>query len=505
MALLQKIDSNITGLSYAEEASLGVLPVTPTWQPLEPNSYDDFGGELTTIARNPINPSRQRKKGVVTDLDASGGFETDVTYLNLQDLGQGFFFADLRKKADLAVTTVTASSDTFAVAANGTDYLANDLLFGKDFSNATNNTVHVVASSTGTTVVVGNTTANDTTGKITKVGHQFATGDAEIDVTGTWPALVTTTKDLRQLGVIAGEWIFIGGDAAGTVFANASNNGFACVKSVAQNRIEFHKTSETMVDDDGAGKTIRVFFGRVLKNESGTMIKRRTYQLERQLGAPDSANPAEIQAEYLVGAVPNELDLTINTADKVTASMSFIATDNEQRLAATGPKTGNRPALVESDMFNTSLDFKRINLSAYDIGNAAPAPLFAFVQELSVSINNNCEPNKAIGKLGAFEVTAGTFEVSLEMSVYFASLEAVQLVRNNADATLDFHMVANNRGISFDFPMLTLGDGRLEVEQDEAITLPLAINAGTGAKFDINMNHTALVVFFDYLPNAAAA
>ncbi|MGL6009191.1 MAG: phage tail tube protein, partial [Culicoidibacterales bacterium] len=90
-----KIDSNVVGLAYAEETSLKVLPgtggVDAIWRPLDPNEYGDFGADIKTIARNPISADRQRKKGVVSDLDASGSIVQDVTQNNLTRLMQGFF------------------------------------------------------------------------------------------------------------------------------------------------------------------------------------------------------------------------------------------------------------------------------------------------------------------------------------------------------------------------------------------------------------------------------
>lgn len=510
MAQVSKIDSNVTGLSYAIELTPGVLPGTPIWVPLEPNSYKDFGGQLKTIARNPINPSRQRKKGVVVDLDASGGFVTDLTQSNLQEMLQGFFFADLRQKGVQNPTAVNAavSPDVYSVPATA-GFLVGGLIKGSGFANAANNATNAITAITpNVSVGVADgalvTEASPPAGAAIKVvGHVGAIGDLDIDNSGALPAMTSTALNFTTLGLIPGEWIFIGGDSAGVKFTNAANNGFKRIRKVAANRIDFDKSDLAMITEANTTSTVQLYFGRVLKNELGSLVKQRTFQLERQLGAPDDASPSQVQSEYITGAVPNEATFNIPTADKLTLDLSFIAQTSEQRTGPTGVKTGTRQALVEADAFNTSSDFSRIRMAQVVAGSAAPLALFAFLTDLTISLNNNVSPNKAIGVLGSFSVTAGTFQVGGKLTAYFANVTAVQAVNANADITLDMIIVKANAGMVLDLPLVTLGDGRPNVEQDQPIKLPLNMDAATAAKIDPTLDYTAMMVFFDVLPNLA--
>jgi hypothetical protein len=516
MAILNKIDSNITGLCYAEEETIGVLPgvdgADAVWQPLEPNSYEDFGGALTLLARNPINPSRQRKKGVVTDLEAAGGFGMDLTQTNLQDLLQGFMFADFRRKGEEAVTAVdidAGNPDEYEVAATA-GFLVGSLIKGAGFTNAANNAMNLVAA------VVSNTSVEVATGllaaeagaatkTITVVGHQGATGDIDVDASGTLPAITSTALDFTTLGLIPGEWIFIGGDSGTLRFTTAANNGFKRIRSVAANRMEFDKSDSAMVTEANTTATVQLFFGRHLRNETGTSIVRRSYQLERTLGAPDTAQPAEVQSEYVTGAVPNELTLNVPTADKVTMDLAFVGSTHEQRDGPTGVKDGTRPSLVESDAFNTSSDFARIKMALVSSTDEAPTPLFAYLTELSISINNNVSPAKAVGVLGGFDVNVGTFEVSGELEAYFSQVSAIEAVQQNSDITLDFAIVKANAGMVFDLPLVALGEGLANVEQDQAVKLPLSMDAATAATLGSSFDYTLSMTFFDYLPTLADA
>lgn len=505
MAIVKKIDSNVTGLRYTEEASLGVLPGSPDWKPLEPNSFSDFGGEISTIARNPINPSRQRKKGVTVDLSASGGINTDITQTNMQDILQGFMFADARKKPEAAVTDMTLGNLNVD---DETGFIVGHYVFVEGSDIAANNGLKLVdtvsAGLLGTVPVMLDETPSGTV-TVNVVGFETAAGDLSITADGVdeLPELDSSILDFSTLGLIPGEWIYIGGDAALTRFTDVNDTGFVRIREVNTNELILDKTEFTMITEAGAAQTVALFFGTVLKNELGSLIKRRSYQLERTLGAPDDALPNEVQSEYVVGSVPNELTLNIPSADKVTLDMTFVGINVEQRSGATGVKAGTRPNLVESDAFNTSSDIARIKLAKVLETDSAPVDLFAFTEELTLTISNGIEPDKAVGVLGAFDVHAGTFEVGGSMTAYFADIIATQAVTNNDDITIDVHMIKQNAGISFDIPLFSLGDGRPSVEQNQAIKLPLNMDAATGAKIHEDLDYTLLWMFWDYLPSIA--
>lgn len=506
MTAVKKIDGSVTGLRIAEESvDIGVLGGSPIWLPLEPNSYGDFGVQVTTVARDPIEDDRQAKKGMVVDIDASGGFQTDFTQFNLQTPLQGFFFADLRRKADFGgagqVTTVTT---TYNAASGLTVFTATDLVFMAGFNNAANNGVKSVTTATATALTVVPAPVAETppaTATIVKVGRQYAAGVLDVDAAGTLPAITGTALD--TLGLVPGEWIFVGGDATLTHFVNAVNNGFKQVATITATRIEFKKSITVMVTESSTAETVQLFIPRTLKNEVGALIKRRTYQLEQTLGAPDNASPTQIQSQYLTGAVANTLELTLGVADKVGLDLGYMAINGETRTGVQGVKSGTRPDLIESDAFNTASDFSLMRVSPVPATGANATPSFGFLTELKLKLNNNAKMLKAIGVLGGFDVTVGKFQVDGTITAYFSDVAAIAAIKANTSVTLDMAMVKNNSGVVIDIPLTTLGDGRLNIEQDTEITIPCSFTAASGAQVLSTFDYTMSMHFFDYLPNLA--
>lgn len=516
MAAVTLLNSNQTSLRVARELTLKNLPVTPDWNPQDPNGYSEWGGELKVMTRNPIRDDRQVAKGVPVSLTAAGHYTMDFVYPAMKNVMPSFFYADFRLKAEFGgagqITAVTSS--TFTAVSGLTVFAIADLVFADGFNKVLGNGgLHRVTTVVSATLTVAETMIAETPpsgATLVKVGKQFAATALAVVVTGPLP--VVTGPAGAFTGIIPGEWVYFG-DSTDPLFsfATVADNGWKRVRAVAADgsSITIDKSRLAMTVDAGTSKTIRIFFGRVLKNEQSALIKRISLQFERLLGAPDDASPTLIQSEYLIGAVGNELSFDYKPADKLTCDLAFVACDVEQRDAATGVKTGNRPLLPELPAFNTSSSVKRIKLASVSNTNVAPTPLAGECLSLKMAINNGVKGIDVIGTFGHFELVAGDFKVTADGEFLFLTVAAQAAVRACADVTLDVIQVVTsgssiNSGFAFDMPLLTLGDGRAKVTKDEPITLPLSVEANSGEQIDTNLDHTLMMCFYDFLPTIAS-
>jgi hypothetical protein len=503
-----------TGTAFSGAATKLSGGVDQIWYGLEANSYPDFGGELSAVARSPIDPSRQNKKGTVTDLDANGGYNHDVVNdLNYIRQMQGFFFASVRQKPTTApmngarnvITGVTAATDKYALTNTGIAFnLAGLIVKASGFGVTANNGLHVVVSADTDDVTVADGTANEASppadATLEVVGYEFDTAEAGITKTGNLLSLTDSGNALASLGLNVGEWIFLGGDAASNADSFVNNKGFARIKSIAAGTIAFDDTTFEGATEVSTGKKIRIFFGNVIRNEKDpSLIVRRSYQFERTLGMGET----DTQAEYIEGAVANELTLNIPAADKLNADLSFVAADNTYRSGEVDDKiksdsgTAFVPA-IGADAYNSTSHVYRMKMYVVDPTDSCPTSLFGYVTEGNISINNGITPDKAIGVLGAFDTSTGNFVVGGSLTAYFTTVAAVKAVRANSDVGFNIIIAAENAGFIYDIPLLGLGGGRINVEKDRPITVPLE---PAGAE---NPNgYTMLYNFFPYLPDAA--
>ncbi|HCH8674063.1 TPA: hypothetical protein NNR05_004580, partial [Salmonella enterica] len=112
-----------------------------------------------------------------------------------------------------------------------------------------------------------------------------------------------------------------------------------------------------------------------------------------------------------------------------------------------------------------------------------------------LEINNNVTAIKAVGSVGGFDVSVGTFEVGGSVTAFFTNIAAVQAIRNNADVGFYSITAARNAGFLFDIPLMAMSGGQLQIEADNPINIPIDNNAAK-SKF----GYTLLTEFFAYLP-----
>ncbi|QJD54397.1 putative tail protein [Sphingomonas phage Eidolon] len=495
-----KQSSNQSTVFKARETSLMTIDATAAFETREPNSFSDFGGEPTQVARRPFSQSRQRKKGSNVDLDVTAGWNEDFTFNNMQSVLDSFCYAALRTKPKTEASAATAADDTYAVD-DEAGFVANSIVLVKGFSTTANNGIHIVASNAAGEVVVGNGLVDESgaTATLEVVGHRFANADMAATLVGGKLRLTSAAMDMTTFGVLPGEWHLIGGQEVANSFS-PTNRGYARLSAITADYWEYDKVTFAALADAGADTALDIYFGTVVRNEEDPdLIVKLTDTIERPLGRDDDGRMSEV----VTGATANELTWNSPLAALVNVDVTYIGMQHVKRPGTDGVLAGSGTTTLATalgeDGWNTSRNLYRCRIGVLD-GTLNPTPLFGKVTEWTLTIANNVSPDKAQGIYGAFDTTEGMFEVDGEFTAYFKDMRAGQAIDDDADVTFDAIYTKQNKAFIMDVPLISLGGGRPNVEQDTAIMLPL-----TTAAAESPFGHTLLLTWLSYVPNYAVS
>ena len=496
--------TNNFAASYAVEDTIGVLPTTPLWKLLEPNSINTFGANITTVERAPISKDRQRRKGTVTDLDSAVEYDADWTLDSFEDFIQSFIFSiaqgtvihALHSGAD--VDDLEAAAAAYTHAALPAAMLEGSLVYARAFTNAVNNGLFAVAAAattTNTPITAGTqiveTPTQQKNASLETAGFRF-TDLTWTDATKTLASVLIA--DLTTLGLYPGQFIRVGSGA--NDFTNGAIMGR--VVSVAAGAIVLDKitnigTGTLDGGGDEAASAVDLLFGRFFRNVSVDDADYIEQSLQFEGAYDNLQNPTGTGAEYeyAKGNFANQVTFNMPLADKATISFAFIGTDTDapSTTRATGAGTPQDP--VKTGALNTSADIARLRIT--DVDEAGLSTCF---KSMSLTLNNNVSPEKCLGTLGAAFMNTGNFEVNLEAELLFTNGDVVDRIRANTTVTMDFGVENDDGAVWVDIPSMTLGGGARSFPVNESILVSLTGNAFGDATLGTSLG----VSLFPYMP-----
>lgn len=509
---MTRVLTNNAGLRVTIESSIGVLPGSPAWNVVEFDNISAYGAVITTVARRPISQDRGRRKDVVTDLDSSVEYETDITVDALVLFGEGFLFAEYTNvefnlKLVGAPPTATATTDDFNIDAAsallggkaqfGTGFAS--LVFTKGYTNAANNGLHALAvdlASTDTTVQVATTLVTETppANAICQfVGIRTDDFTLTIDAGLATGTLVSALDiDPTTLGLTVGQYIHIGsGDTstAGSPLQNAPQiaattvSGYARVTQLSATTITFDKADANLgagaAGSSSGSEIIDLMFGRFLRNVPVTAdaddnrYLERTYQFEASY--PDLGGVGVDEYEYAIGNFANEIAFNVPLTEKATGTFGFIGTNSDDITVTRKTNAAAAVSPLLTSGFSTAANISSITT---DVISSVSDVCF---KSITLTLLNNVSPEKCLGTLGAVFVNAGLFQADVEGQMLFTDKSIVNAIKGNTTVTMAFIFENEDGSAAFDLPAMTLSGGGREFPVDQSVLVNI-----TGASFTSN-------------------
>jgi hypothetical protein len=495
-------------LSFTREASLGVLPVSPQWFEVEPNSIGSFGATIAKTARSPISKARARRKGVVTDLDSAVEFEADMTMTHIRDFAEAFLFS--RSAGGDSYLTSAAVGGGYTVPAMSAAQAgrmiysaggAKTLVHAHGFIDPTNNGLSEISAAPApgsTTVPVAGRAAEvppvDDLVEVSIAGVRGAPGDLSIDGEGN---LVSAALDFTVLGLVRGQVIHIGGVDVLHQFAQDDDFGFARISAIAPRKLTLAKRDQPFVADAGTGVSIDILFGQFVRNVPTDHPDFYIASTQFELASPNLLPGGVTGAEYSIGNYADSLSLAIPLSGKATITLGFVGQNTTlpgaaRATNATVAKTGGL-----TGAFGTASDIARLRLQDVD-----EEGLTTDFKSATFTLTNNVAGEKVLGVLGPKYLNAGNIECDVENQMLFTNADVLERIRCNKTVGFDWVLRNGDGGVAFDLPTGTLSGGGREYPANQSV---LISDTFAAHEEDSGPGFTCGISFFPILPTIACA
>lgn len=462
-------DSNRLRLTTVVETSLGVTPNTPRMRILR-NTGEALQYTPQFVQSAELRPDRMNSDPIKVNEQNQGTINFELSYPVASSPLSAFFQSalfgawlntptfDNDGTADSVITDAGTVANTYAVVSGGAAVKAGHLVRATGFANAANNQIFKAASSSATTIVGTALTLTAeavpaAAAKLKVVGFQGASAD----ITATATGLGSTALDFTTLGLAVGQWIKIGGTAAGVRFATAALNAWARITAIATNALTLDNLPVGWATDTGTGKTINVWFGDEIKN--GTAVSSLT--IER--GFMGQAVPTYIVQR---GMVVGQAALNFNTEQVISGTFTMEGLNGAQ-------STTSLSATPDAETTN------RIMAANVNVGRIAesgvPVSSPNWVRSLTLNINNNLRMRTGLGVVGAVDIGSGENAVDVKMETYFGDNTLLAKLLAGTVGNVNCRTAKDNQAIIVALPRLTFTGGSPSAgAKNQDVTLPLA-------------------------------
>ncbi len=236
------------------------------------------------------------------------------------------------------------------------------------------------------------------------IGIVAIVGATDIQVVNATNSFDSTTTDFVAANIAVGMWINVDG------FSNSANNELHRVTAVTANQVIVDSLISILVDE-ASGASINID-AETYRN-SNAVPESYTF---RQSNLVDAVE----YIAYYYGQQVSQMTFNFETGAILAGAMMLMGLTAEMTNT---PKAGETLVPVADYRIMNSVS----NLALIVTGLAAGTVYESF----NLTVNNNINPQKGIGTLGAIGLGSFTLEITADMNIYFKDLTAYNAFKNS--------------------------------------------------------------------------